>query len=287
QLEAEEQLEATLLAKLESFNPGGSAKDRVALAMIERAEEQGVLRPGGLIVEPTSGNTGVGLAWIGSVKGYRVILTMPDTMSVERQRLVRAYGAEVVLTPGDEGMAGAIRRAEEIIATNEGSFMPMQFENPSNPAAHRATTAQEIWNDTDGQVDIFVAGIGTAGTLCGTAQGLKEHNPQVRVIGVEPAGCPLLTGGEAGCHKIQGIGANFIPRNYDATVVDEVIDVTDEDAYRGARRLTRYGILSGISAGAALHAAIEVARRADSRGKTIVILLPDTGERYLSTGVFE
>lgn len=277
-------LKARLIAKVESFNPGGSVKDRAALSMIEDAEKKGLLSPGALIIEPTSGNTGVGLAWIATLKGYKVVLTMPETMSVERQKLLKALGAEIVLTPGTEGMAGAIRRAEQLRDKNPGSIIIGQFENPANPAAHTSTTAQEIWRDTYGTVDFFVAGVGTGGTLCGTAHGLKKRNPQIQAIAVEPAESPIISGGDAGPHKIQGIGANFIPQNYDASVVDEVITVKGDDAIATARILaTREGIFAGISSGAALHAAISIAQRPENSGKTIVVLLPDTGERYLST----
>ena len=278
------ELKARLLAKVESFNPGGSMKDRAALSMIEDAEKKGLLSPGSLIIEPTSGNTGVGLAWIASLKGYKVVLTMPDTMSIERQKLLKALGAEIVLTPGAEGMAGAIRRAEQLRDKNPGSIIIGQFDNPANPAAHYSTTAQEIWRDTYGTVDIFVAGVGTGGTLCGTARGLKNRNPQIQAIAVEPAESPIISGGEAGPHKIQGIGANFIPKNFDRSVVDEVVTVKGDDAIETARLLAkREGILVGISSGAALHAAIMMAQRPENVGKTIVALLPDTGERYLST----
>lgn len=277
-------LKARLIAKVESFNPGGSVKDRAALSMIEDAEKKGLLSPGALIIEPTSGNTGVGLAWIATLKGYKVVLTMPETMSVERQKLLKALGAEIVLTPGAEGMAGAIRRAEQLRDKNPGSIIIGQFENPANPAAHTSTTAQEIWRDTYGTVDFFVAGVGTGGTLCGTAHGLKKRNPQIQAIAVEPAESPIILGGDPGPHKIQGIGANFIPQNYDASVVDEVITVKGDDAIATARILaTREGIFAGISSGAALHAAISIAQRPENSGKTIVVLLPDTGERYLST----
>ena len=278
------ELKARLLAKVESFNPGGSMKDRAALSMIEDAEKKGLLSPGALIIEPTSGNTGVGLAWIASLKGYKVVLTMPDTMSIERQKLLKALGAEIVLTPGAEGMAGAIRRAEQLRDKNPGSTIIGQFDNPANPAAHYSTTAQEIWRDTYGTVDIFVAGVGTGGTLCGTAKGLKNRNPQIQAIAVEPAESPIISGGEAGPHKIQGIGANFIPKNFDRSVVDEVVTVKGDDAIETARLLAkREGILVGISSGAALHAAIMMAQRPENAGKTSVALLPDTGERYLST----
>ncbi|MCF0198690.1 MAG: cysteine synthase A [Bacteroidaceae bacterium] len=285
-IEREEGLQARLLAKVEARNPGGSAKDRVALAMIEQAERDGVLKPGGLVVEPTSGNTGVGLAWVGAVKGYRVVLTMPDTMSIERRRLAAAFGAEIVLTPGIEGMNGAIARAEAIVAENPGSWMPLQFSNPANPKIHILTTAREIWDDTDGEVDAFVAGVGTGGTLCGVAEGLKALKPSIRAVAVEPATSQVLAGQTAGPHKIQGIGANFVPDNFRRDVVDEIIPVADEDAMRRARRLARMGLLSGISSGAALHAVIAVARRPEFTGKALVVLLPDTGERYLSTELF-
>ena len=278
------ELKARLLAKVESFNPGGSMKDRAALSMIEDAEKKGLLSPGALIIEPTSGNTGVGLAWIASLKGYKVILTMPDTMSIERQKLLKALGAEIVLTPGDEGMAGAIRRAEQLRDKNPGSIIIGQFDNPANPAAHYSTTAQEIWRDTYGTGDIFVAGVGTGGTLCGTARGLKNRNPQIQAIAVEPAESPIISGGEAGPHKIQGIGTNFIPKNFDSSVVDEVVTVKGDDAITTARLLAkREGILVGISSGAALHAAIMMAQRPQNVAKPIVALLPETGERFLST----
>ena len=281
---SEYELKARLIAKAESYNPGGSVKDRAALAMIEDAEQKGLLSPGALIIEPTSGNTGVGLAWIASLKGYKVVLTMPETMSIERQKLLKALGAEIVLTPGAEGMAGAIKKAEELHDNAPGSIIIGQFDNPSNPKAHISTTAQEIWRDTDGEVDIFVAGVGTGGTLCGTARGLKAHNPNIKAIAVEPAESPIISQGNAGPHKIQGIGANFIPQNYDASVVDEVITVKGIDAVTSAQLLAiREGIFVGISSGAALYAAIEVAKRVENAGKTIVVLLPDTGERYLST----
>lgn len=277
-------LKVRLLAKLESFNPGGSVKDRAALSMIEDAEKKGLLSPGALIIEPTSGNTGVGLAWIATLKGYKVALTMPETMSIERQKLLKALGAQIILTPGSEGMAGAIRRAEQLRDSNPGSIIIGQFDNPANPAAHASTTAQEIWRDTYGTVGIFVAGVGTGGTLCGTARGLKSRNPQIQTIAVEPAESPIISGGEAGPHKIQGIGANFIPQNFDPSVVDEVVTVKSDDAISTAQLLAkREGILVGISSGAALHAAIMMAQRPENVGKTIVALLPDTGERYLST----
>ena len=279
---------ARIAVKVESFNPGGSVKDRIALSMIEDAEARGVLAPGATIIEPTSGNTGVGLAWIGRVKGYRVILTMPETMSRERRSLLKAYGAELVLTPGTEGMKGAIRKAEELRAATPGAIILGQFVNPANPAAHEKYTGEEIWNDTEGQVDIFIAGAGTGGTVSGTGRALKRHKPEVRIIAVEPAGSPVLTEGHAGPHKIQGIGAGFVPDTLDRAVVDEVLTVADEAAFEGMRLLSRReGILAGISSGAAFSAALELARRQENEGKLIVALLPDTGERYLSTGLFE
>ena len=277
-------LKARIIAKIESFNPGGSVKDRAALAMIEDAEQKGQLSPGALIIEPTSGNTGVGLAWIASLKGYKVVLTMPETMSIERQKLLKALGAEIILTPGAEGMAGAIKKAEELRNNTPGSIIIGQFDNPSNPEAHTSTTAQEIWRDTNGNIDFFVAGVGTGGTLCGTARGLKAHNPNIKAIAVEPSESPILSNGNAGPHKIQGIGANFVPQNYDASVVDEVVTVKGDDAIASAQLLARReGIFCGISSGAALNAAIKIAQQPENEGKTIVVLLPDTGERYLST----
>lgn len=287
EIEKQENLQAKLLVKVEFFNPGGSVKDRIALAMIEQAEKDGILKPGGLIVEPTSGNTGVGLAWVGAVKGYRVILTMPETMSIERRKLAAAYGAEIVLTPGSEGMAGAVAKAQEIVDTTPGSFLPLQFDNPANPAIHKVTTAEEIWTDTDGEIDFFVAGVGTGGTLSGTAEGLKAHKSSIKAIAVEPASSAILSGKPAGAHKIQGIGANFIPKNYHGEFVDEIIPVSNEDSIAGARKLSKLGILTGFSSGAAFHAAIEVAKRPENAGKTIVALLPDTGERYLSTALYD
>lgn len=278
---------ARLLAKVESFNPAGSVKDRIALAMIEDAEARGILRPGATIIEPTSGNTGVGLAFVSAVKGYRLILTMPETMSVERRNLVAAYGARVVLTPGAEGMKGAIARAEALRDEIAGAVILQQFENPSNPARHYRTTGEEIWRDTEGRVDIFVAGVGTGGTVSGTGRLLKEKNPAVRIVAVEPASSPVLSQGRAGAHKIQGIGAGFVPKTFDRSVVDEIVPVADEEAFAAARRLAREeGILVGISSGAAFHAASLLARRPENSGKTIVVLLPDTGERYLSTALF-
>ena len=280
-------LEARLVVKLEYFNPGGSVKDRIALAMIEEAEKNGQLQPGGLIIEPTSGNTGIGLAWVASVKGYRLILTMPETMSIERRNLLRALGAELVLTPGSEGMKGAIRRATELQAENPGSFIPQQFENPANPAAHVRTTAEEIWKDTDGEVDIFVAGVGTGGTLNGTSHGLKAKKVSVKTYAVEPASSAVLSGNPSGAHKIQGIGAGFVPKNYDAAIVDAIIPVADNDAIGASRLLAqKEGLLVGISSGASLFAAIQLAKKPENKGKTIVALLPDTGERYLSTVLY-
>ena len=275
--------QARLLLKLEYFNPGGSVKDRVALAMIEDAERNGVLTPGATIIEPTSGNTGVGLVWVGAAKGYKVILTMPDTMSVERRNLLKAYGAQLELTPGAEGMKGAIARAEQLREQISGAVILGQFVNPANPDAHRRTTGEEIWADTGGKVDIFVAGVGTGGTISGVGQALKAHKPDVRIIAVEPAASPVLTTGQAGKHKIQGIGAGFVPETYNPDVVDRVLTVTDEQAYEGSRALARtQGLLVGISSGAAYHAAAELACLPENKGKTIVALLPDTGERYLS-----
>lgn len=286
-IEKDRQLDARLLVKLEAFNPGGSVKDRVALAMIEAAERSGQLSEGGTIIEPTSGNTGIGLAWVATVKGYHLILTMPDTMSVERRNLLRALGATLVLTPGSEGMQGAIRKAKEILELTPGAITLQQFENPANPEAHRLTTAEEIWQDTGGKVDIFVAGVGTGGTVSGTGKGLKSHNPQLQVVAVEPDASPVLSGGQAGPHKIQGIGAGFVPLNFDRDVADFIIRVKNEDAMAASRLLAaREGILSGISSGAALHAALLLAGRPENKGKTIVALLPDTGERYLSTELY-
>ena len=283
----EKDLGVRILAKLESFNPGGSVKDRVALAMINDAEEKGLLKPGGTIIEPTSGNTGIGLAAIGTARGYRVIIVMPDSMSMERRLLMKAYGAELVLTEGAKGMTGAIEKAEELKATIPGSIIAGQFDNPANPAAHRASTAPEIWDDTDGEIDIFVAGVGTGGTLTGVGQYLKEKNPNIQIIAVEPAGSPLLSKGVAGSHGLQGIGANFVPKVLDTTVYDEVVTVTEEQAYQAGQQLGKQeGILAGISSGAALYATTELAKRPENKGKTIVVLLPDTGDRYLSTAMF-
>lgn len=278
---------ADVVAKVEYFNPGGSVKDRVALNMIEEAERKGELSPGATIIEPTSGNTGVGLAWISRVKGYKTLIVMPETMSVERQKLLKAAGAELVLTPGSEGMKGSIARAEQLKNEIPGSVILGQFTNPANPAAHVATTAEEIWADTDGKVDIFVAGVGTGGTISGVGKGLKAHNPQVKIVAVEPAGSAVLSGGKPGAHKLQGIGAGFIPAIYDAGVVDEIIKVEDAEAMQMGRELSIHeGLLTGISSGAAVHAAIRLACLPENAGKRIVVLLPDTGERYLSTELY-
>lgn len=286
-LEQDEHLEARILAKLEYLNPAGSAKDRVAKAMIDDAESKGLLKPGSVIIEPTSGNTGIGLASVAAARGYRIIIVMPDTMSQERRLLMNAYGAELVLSEGAKGMAGAIEKAEELARALPGSFLPGQFVNPANPAAHRGSTGPEIWADTEGQVDVFVAGVGTGGTITGTGQYLKARKPEIQVVAVEPASSPLLSGGAAGPHGIQGIGANFVPEVLDTGVFDEIIPVTDADALAAGRRLGRTeGILAGISSGAALWAAIALAKRPENRDKTIVALLPDTGERYLSTPLF-
>ena len=286
-LARELELQATLLLKLEYFNPAGSVKDRVAKAMIEDAEAKGLLKAGSVIIEPTSGNTGIGLASIAAVKGYRIILTMPDTMSVERRNILKAYGAEIELTPGAQGMKGAIARAEELAAQIPGAWIPGQFVNPANPAAHRATTGPEIWRDTEGKVDLFVAGVGTGGTLTGVGEYLKARKPGLRVVAVEPADSPVLSEGHAGPHKIQGIGAGFVPEVLNTAVYDEIIPVQNGDAFAAARLLARReGISVGISSGAALHAAIELARRPENRGKQIVALLPDSGDRYYSTPLF-
>ena len=283
-----EGLEARLLAKLECFNPAGSVKDRVARAMIGDGEARGLLKPGGTIIEPTSGNTGIGLAAVAAARGYRVIIVMPDTMSVERRRLMAAYGAELVLTPGAQGMAGAIQRAEELAREIPGSFLPGQFANPANPAAHRASTGPEIWADTEGRMDVFVAGVGTGGTITGVGEYLKSQNPSLRVVAVEPASSPVLSQGRAGKHGIQGIGAGFVPQALNTAVYDEILPVEDGDAFDTARRLGRTeGVLAGISSGAALWAALRIAKRPESRGKTIVALLPDGGDRYLSTALFD
>lgn len=278
---------ATIIAKLEYFNPGGSVKDRIALAMIEDTEKQGILKPGSLIIEPTSGNTGVGLALVAAAKGYQLTLTMPETMSIERRNLLKALGANIVLTPGAAGMQGAIDKAEALRNENPGSVILQQFENPANPATHKRTTAEEIWRDTDGQIDIFVAGVGTGGTISGTGARLKELNPNIRIVAVEPAGSPVLSGGKPGPHKLQGIGAGFIPKTYDAKVVDQVIPVENDDAIRTSRELAQTeGLLVGISAGAATFAATQLAAQPENKGKRIVVLLPDTGERYLSTELY-
>lgn len=280
--------EATVLGKLEYFNPAGSVKDRIAKRMIDDAEAAGVLKPGAVIIEPTSGNTGIGLASVAASRGYRVILTMPETMSVERRNLLKAYGAELVLTDGAQGMKGAIAKAEELAAQTPGSFIPSQFTNPSNPKAHIATTGPEIWSDTDGKVDIFVAGVGTGGTLSGVGEYLKSKNPKVKVVAVEPAGSPVLSKGTAGPHKVQGIGAGFVPETLNTEIYDEIIPVENDDAFAMGKRLARKaGVLVGISSGAAVYAARELAKRPENKGKVIVALLPDTGERYLSTPMFE
>lgn len=276
-----------IVAKLEAFNPAGSVKDRVALSMIEDAEERGILKPGATIIEPTSGNTGVGLAMVATIKGYHLILTMPETMSLERRNLLKALGAQIVLTDGLKGMAGSIAKAQELRTTIPGSVILQQFENQSNAAVHQHTTGEEIWEDTDGQIAVFVAGVGTGGTVCGVARALKKHKPDVYVVAVEPAASPVLAGGEAAPHRIQGIGANFIPKIYDASVVDEVMGVPDDEAIRGGRELAATeGLLAGISSGAAVYAARKLAERPEFAGKMIVALLPDTGERYLSTELF-
>lgn len=286
-IEKELKLEATILVKLEYLNPAGSAKDRIAKAMIEDAEEKGLLKEGATIIEPTSGNTGIGLAAIAAAKGYHIILTMPETMSVERRNILKAYGAEIVLTEGAQGMTGAIAKAEELARDIPGSFIPGQFVNPANPAIHKATTGPEIWNDTDGKVDIFIAGVGTGGTLTGTGEYLKEKKPEVKIVALEPADSPILSEGRAGAHKIQGIGAGFVPEILNTSVYDEVFRAESDDAFSAAKLLARKeGILVGISSGAALHGAIELAKRPENKGKMIVALLPDTGDRYYSTPLF-
>ena len=286
-IEKEEGLEATVLAKLEYFNPAGSVKDRIAKAMIDDAEAKGLLKPGSVLIEPTSGNTGIGLASVAAARGYRIIIVMPETMSVERRQLMKAYGAELVLTEGSKGMKGAIARADELAKEIPGAFIPGQFVNPANPAVHKATTGPEIWADTDGKVDIFVAGVGTGGTITGVGEYLKEQNPAVKVVAVEPAGSPVLSKGTAGAHKIQGIGAGFVPEVLNTAVYDEIIAVENEDAFAAGKKVGRAeGVLVGISSGAAVWAAIRLAKRPENRGKTIVALLPDTGDRYLSTPLF-
>ena len=285
--EAENKLEAKILAKLEYFNPAGSVKDRIAKAMLDDAEAKGLLKPGATIIEPTSGNTGIGLASVAAARGYKIILTMPETMSVERRNLLKAYGAELVLTDGAKGMKGAIAKAQELAEATPGSFIPGQFTNPANPAVHRATTGPEIWADTDGKVDIFVAGVGTGGTLTGVGEYLKARNPNVKIVAVEPAGSPVLSKGVAGPHKIQGIGAGFVPDTLNTKIYDEIIPVENEDAFTTGRAIARKeGVLIGISSGAAVYAATVLAKRPENKGKTIVALLPDTGDRYLSTPLF-
>ena len=278
---------AAILAKLEFYNPCGSVKDRIALSMIEAAEQQGLIKPDTVIIEPTSGNTGIGLAFVCAAKGYKLILTMPESMSIERRKILQVFGAEIVLTPSERGMTGAVEKAEELVAANSKAFMPQQFKNPTNPQIHRETTAKEIWEDADHNVDIFVAGVGTGGTITGCGEVLKQHNKNLKVIAVEPKDSPLLSGGKPGMHKIQGIGAGFVPQVLNVNIIDEIIQVSNEDAMETARRLaTKEGILAGISSGAAMWAAIQVSQRDESQGKTIVVILPDTGERYISTEMF-
>lgn len=281
-------LKASIVAKIEAFNPGGSVKDRIALAMIENAERNGILKPGGVIIEPTSGNTGIGLAWVATVKGYQTVLTMPETMSLERRKLLQALGAQLVLTPGAEGMNGAIKKAEELRDATPGAVILQQFENPANPEIHKVTTAKEIWDDTDGKVDILVAGVGTGGTLTGTAEGLKSYNPAIEAVAVEPETSAVLSGEKAGPHKIQGIGAGFVPGNYHSEFVDKVMKISDNDAFRYSRLLAqKEGLLAGISSGAALAAAVRLASEKENEGKMIVVILPDTGERYMSTPLYD
>ncbi len=278
----------TILAKLESYNPCGSVKDRIAKSMIEAAEKQGLIKPDTVIIEPTSGNTGIGLAFICAVKGYRLMLTMPESMSIERRKLLKLFGAEIVLTPAELGMTGAVQEAEQLVAQNSNSFMPQQFNNPANPQIHAETTAEEIWNDTDGKVDIFVAGIGTGGTLTGCAEVLKQRNKNLKAVALEPEDSPVLSGGEPGPHKIQGIGAGFVPQVLNVDAIDEIIQVSNDDAMETARQLAvKEGILAGVSSGAAMWAAMQLSQRVENQGKTIVVILPDTGERYISTEMFE